>query len=266
MTGAVFPDTCTMTLVGVVHYVAAVAHLLVTVTLWVLRSQFVDHILFEGKLPLTCTVPSNVTTAESESLRAFSPVELDSPCGVYDLVLACIVLHGLTMGAHVWYAVKGTSNGWRWVEYFFSAPLVFLHTALTSGTRDVGTLVLIATSSAGVMPLGHLIEQRTVVPPGVEPSASQKRTNAQVTSLIVGWVVVVGVQGTILLNFGRLAGGAPTFVIGIVAAEMVLLPLFGVVAMFHSSVSASTCDVLHTVLSFSSKIVPTAVFISSITK
>jgi len=260
------PDACPMTVAGVVHGAAAVAHLLVTVTLWVLKAQFADHILFEGKLPLTCTVPSARTEAESEALRAFAPVELDSPCGDYDLVLACIVLHGLTMLAHVWYAVKGTSHGWRWVEYFFSAPLVFLHTALTSGTRDVGSLVLIATATAGVMPLGHLIEQRTVVPPGVPPASVPKRTDAQVIGLIVGWVVVVGVQGTIVMNFGRLAAGAPTFVIGIIGAEMVLLPLFGVVAMFHASVSLSTCDILHTVLSFSSKIVPTAVFISSITK
>ncbi len=46
----------------------------------------------------------------------------------------------------------------RWLEYFFLGPVVFVHFALTSGTREVLTLILITFCIGAIMPFGFLFE------------------------------------------------------------------------------------------------------------
>lgn len=281
------------------HWAVAAVHLVLACVL-VAAMAHRDAFIARGRLPLVCTVPDpNATEATREALRAMAPQVLDSNCGTYDLLAACLVLHAATCYAHVAYARRRGSAPWRWIEYTFSAPLVFLHTALTSGTRDVATLVLIATGSSGVMVLGALYEALVfpgggsggAPPPPRTPGAAEDEAGgllqtgattawgvsparAKATWFLVlhgpGWIAVGGVLGVILWNFSRGAGGAPDFVWGIVAAEAVLLPAFGFVSAAHGTTlcrrrSNPVCeDAAYAFLSLSSKVLPTCIFIASI--
>jgi len=259
-------------LVIVVHLVVALLHFVTGVVAAMASANFSSRFLFHGRLPLTCF---EMVPVGDGSQRAFSEQRLVQDCGTYDLVAFCAALHLATAVAHGWYAFLGSSTKWRWLEYTFSAPFVFLHTALTSGTRDVGTLVLIAICTAGIMPLGFIME-------ATQPSsrvlgegwfkAQFRLLRGTTYSLVVfaGWYVTLGVLFVIMWNFAHLANGSgrdnkpPDFVYGIIASELVLLPLFGVAAMVHQSLGDANSDLLHAFLSFSSKILPTTIFLFSI--
>ena len=254
------------------HVVVGVIHLVLGIFSAVLRGQFSENFLFHGQLPLTCFRMSNTADA---SKRAFSELELDQNCGKYDLILVCALLHLATAVAHAGYAYLGTSSRWRWVEYTISAPIVLLHTALTSGTRDVGTLILIAVCTSAIMPLGYVMETtntpRFTYDEGiVETHDSPPKQIPYGICIFCGWFVVLSVLFVTLWNFLSIAKDGkddrkvPTFVYGIICSELVLLPAFGVAAMVHSRIGNNASNVLHAFLSFTSKVLPTVIYLSSI--
>ena len=256
-----------------VHIIVGILHFVVGLFSVILRAQFSEHFLFNGKLPLTCF---KMAKTEDGSKRAFSDLTLDQACATYDLILVCALLHLATAIAHAWYAYLGTSLKWRWAEYTISAPIVFLHTALTSGSRDVGTLILIAVCTSAIMPLGYVMEDSD--PPRVphtddeilEIEGMQTKRIPYSICIFCGWFVVLSVLFVTLWNFLNIAeNGAgdakvPEFVYGIILSELILLPSFGGAAMLHSRLGNNASNVLHAFLSFSSKILPTVIYLSSI--
>jgi len=189
-------------------------------------------------------------------------VEADNSCGTFDLLLSCLLLHAVTAVFHEVYARRGGSLGLRWAEYTGSAAMVFLHTAVTSGTRDIGTLICIIGASVASLTYGYLFE------------ALPRKEAWRPWNLLFyqgpGWVAVGGVLAVIMWGFLLAAAGSvapiPSAVTWIVSVEMVLLPSFAFVNLLHgaSGVSLTTIDVLYAVLSFTSKVVPTSIYVGSI--
>jgi hypothetical protein len=221
---------------------------------------------------------------------------LSSDCGHYDLLAGCFVLHIFTALCHVVYAIRQSSEHIRWVEYYFSGALVFVHFAVTTGTREMFSVFLICFAIATIMPFGYLYEMEG----GLEDtpssngsaggaalsSAATANTEAMLLTTSVtavkkaspyssrwhkflvlqvpGWIGMLAVFAIILCNFARIAKYAPNFVGAIIAVQCVLLPSFGIINLLHGHIKKSTADTLYAVASVTSKILPTAIFIFSI--
>ena len=253
---------CIGSLVTWVHVTVACLHATaVGLLVWALLHR--DHFIALGRIPLVCLrVNTTIPLEEAKALRAMAPVVAENGCFAYDLLAVCTALHAATCVAHCFYAWIGGSAGWRWAEYTWSAPVVFLHLAITSGTREVNTLILVAAVSVAVMPYGYLFEQKS--------KAEAFSMRNLLTLQAPGCLAVAGIFAVVLWAFILAMKDAPVDVpdgvTWIVGAELVLLPAFAVVNLVHGAerVSATTADIAYAVLSFSSKIVPTAIFVMSI--
>lgn len=256
---------------------------------WIVYLTTNRHLLIAGGvLPLTCMRPNaTITREERAALRAASPQVVDDACATYDFLAVSLALHVLTAVAHGWYTTQGTSYPWRWAEYTVSAPIVFVHSAITTGTRDVGTLVCIFTATAGAMVFGLLWEHVTLYgstrwhlvnsPTSADdddnsPDGPQDKPRHTppthpplwVTHQLPPWVLVGGALASILWNYANNAAGAPTFVHAILGVECVLLTMFGVINACASRLTPQTSDTAYAVLSVSSKCTLTLIFIVAI--
>ena len=308
------------------HIFVALAHVATVVAIAYLESNR-SLLINDGQIPLVCL---NVTIVPE--LRMLSPVTITDDCPQYNILTACLCLHIATALFHAVYAYRGIAGTLRWVEYFFSAALVFVHFAITSGIREVNTLVLIAVVTATVMPAGAVSELVIVVdfggtitnhdrhsqssfrgdgdtanytdkdddddddedgrvfadvtpfavgqtaqimplPPRSQSMATQARVYRNMVrrrllawSQLPGWVAILAVMIVVVAKFVQLSEYAPSGVIGIVVLQCILLPSFGVVSALRSlnKIHGLRADAAYAVLSMTSKIIPTAIFLSAI--
>lgn len=241
------------------HIAAAVLHFLVICGLFAaigFRSDF----MLEGRLPVAC-----VTMDATPETRGFSDLVVDNNCTTYDIIAVCIFMHVWTCLYHVIYSKRGTAGKSRWDEYTVSAPLVFVNFALTSGTRDLTTLVLIGTSIAAIMRTG-VFSGPTEDMTGEDKNRIAVLQTEKIRLTFLGWLSMTAVFVIILWNYGRVGDAAPWFVHVIVGCQCVLLPSFGVLALYQlaGKVSETRADAVYAILSMTSKIVPTSIFIGAI--
>jgi len=260
------------------HITIATLHLVVAAALvaaFADRSGFIQR----GRIAIACTsFSSNVTEQQREDLRMVIPLTVDDACGHYDILGACFGLHLGTAVFHAIYAIRESSEHLRWVEYYVSGALVFIHFALTTGTREALVLVLIGFGIATIMPFGYLYELEgsgkdglhsslpLLTSTGAGDAAAARR--ARLWRILIlqgpGWIGMGGVFLVILYNYGQIAKYAPNFVSAIVAVQCILLPSFGIINLLHGVISRAKADTLYAIASVTSKIIPTAIFVMSI--
>jgi hypothetical protein len=144
-----FVATAMKLLPRVLHNCAIFVHFGITVACCVLATRR-DSLLFGGKLPLVCL---DTATGDPER-RMFGDITVVEACHTYDIVAVCICMHLITMAAHIVYRFTEKRRYLRWAEYAVTAPLVFTNLAITTGIREVTTLVLIVACITTIMPFG----------------------------------------------------------------------------------------------------------------
>lgn len=120
----------------------------------------------------------------------------------------------------------------RWIEYFFSAGLMQLLVAYTSGVRERTLLLAIATLTAVTMPYGHWVETVS------RPKTLDEWTRPLAERLLPWWLGVVPFAVAWIAIFVHFHDGAlgdadepPAFVYAIVWGEFALFASFGVVSL-----------------------------------
>jgi hypothetical protein len=120
----------------------------------------------------------------------------------------------------------------RWIEYFFSAGLMQLLVAYTSGVRERTLLLAIAALTAVTMPYGHWVETVS------RPKTPDAWTRPLHERILPWWLGVVPFAVAWIAIFVHVHDGAlgdadqpPVFVYAIVWGEFALFASFGVVSL-----------------------------------
>jgi hypothetical protein len=125
------------------------------------------------------------------------------------VIYGCIAFFLITAAAHAYYATDGLGSGsytlaiqegwnpYRWYEYAASASIMTVLIGITTGTRDLPTLILSALLTAGMQFNGFTIESllrgQSTVP--------TKSRDAITSSLLSAWSLFVGLWVVLFYNF-----------------------------------------------------------------
>ena len=156
----------------------------------------------------------------------------------------------------------------RYLEYAFSAPVMIVLIAYTTGIRDYGFLLAIAFLIAVTMPFGYLTDLLA------SPQRDQDRWTGtlctRLTPYLFGWVSFGAAYGIILSNFydqGETADRAPWFVHFILWGQLVLFASFSVVPVVQQLRPPSKYyqgELVFQVLSLVSKMVLGILFLTQV--
>ena len=119
----------------------------------------------------------------------------------------------------------------RWIEYFFSAPLMILLVGYNAGVREYLLLFSLAGLIASTMPFGYITELLA------EPASESTWTRSvgyRVVSHLLGYIPQMVAWLVILINFyeedtGGVDQSPPAFVYVIIWLQLILFFSFGVV-------------------------------------
>lgn len=145
----------------------------------------------------------------------------------------------------------------RWIEYFFSAPIMILVIAYTLGTREVSLLLTISALIAITMPFGWITEKLAIPKSGTE---WKDPFLVRAIPHLIGYVPQIAAWIAILLHFYDQAVGPnlpiPWFVHLILWGELILFFSFGFVQVYQQL--SQPCqyykgEILYQILSFASK-------------
>ncbi len=271
------------------HVVAAFVHGVMTLVCCVAAGNR-HWFLFEARIPLWRLADGG---GDPENRMVRIPAAADA--GSWDVLGAAAVVHAFTTAAHAVYAVNpATAPRVRWWEYAVSAPLVFLQLAVTTGTRQVEVLLVIAGAVFAAMPYGFKCLQAVDAPSVVDRTrvvsgfartgwftadgvwsrlARAVAVPSEVTpgaALVTATVAVACVLTAVVVGYSAIATKAPAFVDGIVSVQLVLLSLFGVVGAVPVvapwTPTPAAIEVAFCTLSFASKAVPTLIFVAGVVK
>ena len=121
----------------------------------------------------------------------------------------------------------------RWIEYFVSAPIMFLLIAVGVGIRDYTLLIALAGLIATTMPFGHWCE--TIADPR-SPDAWGAPLRTRLLPYAIGHVPQLTAWAVVLLNFYDESGysdRAPWFVPLVLWLELALFGSFGAVLLWQ---------------------------------
>jgi hypothetical protein len=146
----------------------------------------------------------------------------------------------------------------RWIEYFFSAPLMIVLVGYTLGIRDRATTIANAALVATTMPFGYWTEQQARP---ASPDAWRDPLYVRLLPWLVGHVPQCAAWLLILLQFYDGVGDeatdrTPAFVYAILWAELVLFFSFGAASLLSQLVPPRDFykgEILFQVLSLVSK-------------
>ena len=132
-----------------------------------------------------------------------------------------------------WYLVwlSSCQQPLRWLEYFFSAPVMILLIAAVGGITHVFLLITLYMLTATTMLFGHLAEMMNEK--DSDGTWHKKSTLARLWPSLLGWVPFVPVFVIVFWNFNNALDKArdngrevPGFVWGVVISQVVLFSLF----------------------------------------
>ena len=132
-----------------------------------------------------------------------------------------------------WYLVwlSSCQQPLRWLEYFFSAPVMILLIAAVGGITHVFLLITLFMLTATTMLFGHLAELMNEK--DTDGTWHKKSTFARLWPSLLGWFPFVPVFVIVFWNFNNALDKArdngrevPSFVWGVVISQVVLFSLF----------------------------------------
>ena len=197
-----------------------------------------------GKLDLEVPVYKtriNVTIYGNGSDTEWELVPLYEPAGhlpftwlviVFFLLSALFHLLNVTLLRRLYLdALAQCRTPTRWIEYFFSAPVMYVVIAYTLGIRNRSVLLAGAALVATTMPYGYWVELQA------RPRTADEWTTPLSTRLLPWWlghIPQTAAWGLILLQFydgHDLTNRAPWFVFVILWVELVLFFSFGIASL-----------------------------------
>ena len=231
------------------------------------HALFMTATLILGNVDLRVTVYEARLTARAETDEPFGLAPVYDAVGTLPLTILCALFFLLSSVFHLGNALLWRAEyerrldlkqtPFRWLEYFFSAPVMMLTIAYATGIQDAVALFMMSMLVATTMLFGWLHELLNRPDPCKDEW--QLPLSQRFAAHILGYIPQLSAWGAVIYTFVRAVTGGegpPTFVYYIVAIEAVLFFSFGIAQVVVTLLPPSQFingEILYQILSLVSK-------------